>query len=147
MAGKTIVVTERRIESGPRAIYQCLSTGISTTPTQIHQSRDGLGGQRGTSSFAGTAAGYARAVFLPDGYPQSVSDDYMPYQLWDTLQAFCSTITGILAQRVRLSLSELASTWSYEGIAKFLACERKLSQTLFALAENCFVGLIVIPAT
>jgi len=25
-------------------------------------------------------------VFLPQGYPDSVSDDYYRYQLWDTLQ-------------------------------------------------------------
>jgi hypothetical protein len=25
-------------------------------------------------------------VFLPQGYPRSVSDDYYRYQLWDTLQ-------------------------------------------------------------
>ena len=25
-------------------------------------------------------------VFLPQGYPSSVSDDYLTYQLWDTLQ-------------------------------------------------------------
>lgn len=36
-------------------------------------------------------------VFLPKGFPESVSNDYISYQIWDTLQAFCSTITGILA--------------------------------------------------
>ncbi|XP_048488595.1 RUS family member 1 [Plutella xylostella] len=36
-------------------------------------------------------------VFLPQGYPKSVSDDYLSYQIWDTAQAFCSTITGTLA--------------------------------------------------
>ncbi|KAJ8737249.1 hypothetical protein PYW07_000520 [Mythimna separata] len=36
-------------------------------------------------------------VFLPQGYPDSVSRDYTNYQIWDTAQAFCSTITGILA--------------------------------------------------
>ncbi|KAF5298063.1 hypothetical protein FQA39_LY11831 [Lamprigera yunnana] len=35
-----------------------------------------------------------REVFLPHGYPDSVSEDYFNYQIWDTLQAFCSTITG-----------------------------------------------------
>lgn len=35
-----------------------------------------------------------RDIFLPFGYPDSVSDDYFSYQLWDTIQAFCSTITG-----------------------------------------------------
>ncbi|WKX94540.1 hypothetical protein Q1695_011656 [Nippostrongylus brasiliensis] len=36
-------------------------------------------------------------VFLPQGYPYSVSEDYLQYQLWDTLQAFASSMTGALA--------------------------------------------------
>ncbi|XP_059055211.1 RUS family member 1 [Achroia grisella] len=36
-------------------------------------------------------------IFLPQGYPGSVSKDYISYQIWDTAQAFCSTITGTLA--------------------------------------------------
>ncbi|KRT79262.1 hypothetical protein AMK59_8571, partial [Oryctes borbonicus] len=35
-----------------------------------------------------------RDIFLPHGYPDSVSEDYFSYQIWDTIQAFCSTITG-----------------------------------------------------
>lgn len=31
------------------------------------------------------------------GYPDSVSEDYMTYQKFDTLQALASTITGCLA--------------------------------------------------
>lgn len=33
-------------------------------------------------------------IFLPYGYPDSVSKDYFDYQIWDTIQAFCSTISG-----------------------------------------------------
>lgn len=35
-----------------------------------------------------------KQIFLPHGYPDSVSRDYLSYQIWDTVQAFCSTITG-----------------------------------------------------
>ncbi|XP_022912643.1 RUS family member 1 [Onthophagus taurus] len=35
-----------------------------------------------------------REIYLPHGYPESVSEDYKNYQIWDTCQAFCSTITG-----------------------------------------------------
>jgi hypothetical protein len=38
-------------------------------------------------------------VFLPAGYPSSVTPDYTPYQIYDTLQAFASTIAGLLASR------------------------------------------------
>ncbi|KAJ9584686.1 hypothetical protein L9F63_020968, partial [Diploptera punctata] len=37
-----------------------------------------------------------RQAFLPQGYPESVSDDYFNYQIWDTMQAFCSTLSGTL---------------------------------------------------
>lgn len=38
----------------------------------------------------------AKEVFLPQGFPDSVHPDYIPYQIWDTLQAFASTILGTL---------------------------------------------------
>ncbi|CAG5123515.1 unnamed protein product [Candidula unifasciata] len=49
------------------------------------------------------SAGYSsvshffRSVFLPQGYPDTVSEDYLSYQIWDTTQAFASSITGTLA--------------------------------------------------
>lgn len=36
-------------------------------------------------------------LFLPKGYPNSVSPDYIAYQKWDTLQAFASSMTSALA--------------------------------------------------
>lgn len=36
-------------------------------------------------------------VFLPHGYPNSVSKDYIQYQLWDSIQAFASSITGAIS--------------------------------------------------
>ena len=41
-------------------------------------------------------------AFLPRGFPESVSPDYVQYQLWDTAQAFCSAITGTLATHATL---------------------------------------------
>ena len=38
-------------------------------------------------------------VFLPQGYPDTVSSDYLTYQKWDTLQAFCSTLNNLLCTR------------------------------------------------
>ncbi|XP_023019794.2 RUS family member 1 [Leptinotarsa decemlineata] len=45
---------------------------------------------------------FLREVLLPYGYPESVSEDYLEYQLWDTAQAFCSTITGAFTTRAVL---------------------------------------------
>lgn len=45
---------------------------------------------------------FFRSVFLPQGYPESVSTDYLQYQIWDTVQAFASSITGSLATQAVL---------------------------------------------
>ncbi|RWA09006.1 hypothetical protein EKO27_g6099 [Xylaria grammica] len=48
---------------------------------------------------------YARElldVFLPAGYPHTVTPDYTPYQIYDSLQAFSSTIAGLLSSRAVL---------------------------------------------
>uniref|UniRef100_A0A7N8YE20 RUS family member 1 n=1 Tax=Mastacembelus armatus TaxID=205130 RepID=A0A7N8YE20_9TELE len=42
------------------------------------------------------------SVFLPQGYPESVSDDYLQYQFWDTVQAFSSSLSGTLATQASL---------------------------------------------
>ncbi|CAH8858342.1 unnamed protein product [Trichobilharzia szidati] len=43
-----------------------------------------------------------KKFFLPVGYPSSVSEDYLEYQIWDTIQAFASSITGALASQAVL---------------------------------------------
>lgn len=41
-------------------------------------------------------------IFLPAGYPHSVTDDYLEYQIYDSLQAFSSSIAGLLSSRAVL---------------------------------------------
>lgn len=41
-------------------------------------------------------------IFLPAGYPHSVTSDYTAYQLYDSGQAFASSIAGLLASRAVL---------------------------------------------
>ena len=45
---------------------------------------------------------FASDCFLPDGYPASVTPDYLPYQFWDTAQGVCSYLSGVLCQRAML---------------------------------------------
>ncbi|EMD60120.1 hypothetical protein COCSADRAFT_151456 [Bipolaris sorokiniana ND90Pr] len=45
---------------------------------------------------------YIIDVFLPSGFPQSVTEDYIEYQVFDSLQAFSSSIAGMLASRAVL---------------------------------------------
>ena len=51
---------------------------------------------RALSALSTVHAGFSSA-FLPQGYPASVSSDYLSYQVWDTVQAFCSYVTGTLS--------------------------------------------------
>ncbi|KAI1873733.1 uncharacterized protein JN550_003002 [Neoarthrinium moseri] len=52
-----------------------------------------------------TTGSYAKGlldVFLPAGYPHTVTADYMPYQIYDSLQAFSSSIAGLMSNRAVL---------------------------------------------
>ena len=53
-----------------------------------------------SQSWLTRAKQVAKNAFLPEGFPQSVSEDYIAYQIWDTLQAFASSISGSLATQV-----------------------------------------------
>ena len=49
-----------------------------------------MGGAVGQSYLMHVQITYYRILlqeaFLPQGYPASVSDDYLAYQIWDTVQ-------------------------------------------------------------
>lgn len=57
--------------------------------------------RKSTSMFVASMRAF-RAMFLPEGYPHSVSRDYTAYQVCDTLQALCSSVTGTLSTRAIL---------------------------------------------
>ncbi|XP_029013995.1 RUS1 family protein C16orf58 homolog [Betta splendens] len=59
------------------------------------------GGSEGSSRSNSIVAVF-KSVFLPQGYPESVSDDYLQYQFWDTVQAFSSSLSGTLATQASL---------------------------------------------
>ncbi|EHB14278.1 hypothetical protein GW7_05117 [Heterocephalus glaber] len=62
-----------------------------------------------------------KAVFLPQGFPESVSPDYLPYQQWDSVQAFASSLCSALATHsvmlglgvgnAEASLAAATATW------------------------------------
>ncbi|XP_049924149.1 RUS1 family protein C16orf58 homolog [Epinephelus moara] len=64
----------------------------------MERRRDGREGESRGNSIVGVF----KTVFLPQGYPESVSDDYLHYQFWDTLQAFSSSLSGTLATQASL---------------------------------------------
>ncbi|KZL77258.1 DUF647 domain-containing protein [Colletotrichum tofieldiae] len=51
-------------------------------------------------------------IFLPDGYPHSVTDDYAAYQIYDSIQAFAGSIAGMISSR---------AVWEGLGVGDSLA--------------------------
>ncbi|RDB30290.1 RUS1 family [Hypsizygus marmoreus] len=72
----------REIHVSPKQIRIQYSPNISRRRTQI-------------STFL-------TKVFLPSGYPSSVSPDYLRYQILNALQAFCNSLAGLLSSRAVL---------------------------------------------
>ncbi|KAF5914656.1 hypothetical protein HPG69_005153 [Diceros bicornis minor] len=93
--------------------------GFSGPVTVKPEGRDG--GGEGAPGTASPLLSRLLAVFLPQGFPDSVSPDYLPYQLWDSVQAFASSLSGSLATHAVLlgigvgnakaSVSAATATW------------------------------------
>ncbi|KAM8777743.1 RUS family member 1 [Rhynchonycteris naso] len=83
------------------------------------EGRDGGGGA--APGAASPLLSRLLTVFLPQGFPDSVSPDYLSYQLWDSVQAFASSLSGALATHAVLlgigvgnaeaSVSAATATW------------------------------------
>nr|BAG59128.1 unnamed protein product [Homo sapiens] len=74
--------------------------GLSRAFTVKPEGRDA--GEVGASGAPSPPLSGLQAVFLPQGFPDSVSPDYLPYQLWDSVQAFASSLSGSLATQAVL---------------------------------------------
>lgn len=56
-----------------------------------------------------SAAEVLKNVFLPVGYPASVREEYLEYQFYDSLQAVCSYLRGVLCMQAVLQGSGVGS--------------------------------------
>ncbi|KAK3085163.1 hypothetical protein FSP39_025248 [Pinctada imbricata] len=76
--------------------------GYSRVANKYVKGSDGTLVQINQSARWTSLSSVFRSIFLPQGYPESVSNDYLTYQIWDTIQAFASSITGTLAAQAVL---------------------------------------------
>lgn len=72
-------------------------------------------------------------LFLPNGYPHSVTPDYTPYQVYDSLQAFTSSIAGLLSSRAVLQSLGMDSGASGSSTATYA--------TLLSIAQSTISNL------
>ncbi|XP_072298832.1 RUS family member 1 [Eucyclogobius newberryi] len=94
------------VSSGPPVASERYGSGSGGGEVWIYRLEEAqLRRQREETAGAGAGAGLLqlfKSVFLPQGFPESVSADYIQYQLWDTAQAFCSSLSGTLATQASL---------------------------------------------
>ncbi|KAJ3336554.1 hypothetical protein HDU93_002618 [Gonapodya sp. JEL0774] len=107
-----LVPTNSRSWSSPSFVFSVGAihdpTPVTTTDSSIH-SRPVLTSLLLLLKLAHISQ-FFREAFLPDGFPHSVTPDYLPYQICDSVQAFASAITGLLATRAVLKGSGVGDT-------------------------------------
>jgi hypothetical protein len=74
------------------ATYSSQGVRRNVSPSQHTQHRSALK----------TRLSQLLSLFLPEGYPDSVSSDYLPFQCWDTVQAVSSYVRGMLTSTALL---------------------------------------------
>lgn len=81
-------------------IQELDTTGCNTANYGYDTSTGGIRSSPVPTAKNGTPQAFRYlSPFLPAGYPATVTPDYTPYQIYDSLQAFASTIAGLLASR------------------------------------------------
>lgn len=74
-------------------------------------------------------------IFLPTGYPHSVTPDYFDYQVYDSLQAFSSSIASLFANRAALSAVGVGDQSATSTSALFM---KIIQETVGRLGTICF---------
>ncbi|KUI61959.1 hypothetical protein VP1G_09100 [Cytospora mali] len=97
--------------------------------TYANTDKDGLKSEK-THTPLPKAILYA---FLPAGFPHTVTDDYLAYQTFDSLQAFSSSITNLLANRAIL-----------EGLGVGNASQTPTTALLLQIIQDTFSRLATI---
>ncbi|SMQ55532.1 unnamed protein product [Zymoseptoria tritici ST99CH_3D7] len=130
---------------------------MESTPIQIteYDNADNVSNVYVQSSAGGDAKGMSRVdvippkkgdersylqqgmdVFLPAGFPHSVTEDYTEYQIYDSLQAFSSSIAAMLSSRAVLSSIGVGDTKASPTAALLLSVLQesvgRLATILFA---------------
>lgn len=97
MTASGSVVAERD-ETG-RIFYTTVGDGTDIpakkTARTTDTSRDRLFNEKPLQALGRSIS----AIFLPAGYPNTVTPDYLHYQMYNDVQEFCSSLSGLLASR------------------------------------------------
>ncbi len=101
-------VSKRRVRvaseyapDGSRSRTWSIPRGAEFSEENI-SSADDAGDGAAFRAPASTLTRWFARMFLPEDYPNSVSDDYAAFQAWDTAQGLCSYVRGSLTTKALL---------------------------------------------
>ncbi|PKS12275.1 hypothetical protein jhhlp_001575 [Lomentospora prolificans] len=115
---------------------------IFKLPSSAHHSSPGRDSIR---TWAESCRRFLLEAFLPVGFPRSVSEDYLAYQRYDSLQAFFSTISGMLADRALLEGLGVGDANSTATYAVLLGVFKDITSRLCTIGFAQRFGLNIEP--
>ncbi|KAI0711519.1 vitamin B6 photo-protection and homoeostasis-domain-containing protein [Earliella scabrosa] len=86
-----------------------------------------------------------RGVFLPEGYPATVSDDYLQYQIWNALQAFCSSLASLFSSRAVLQAHGVGNASASATNAILLNVLQDVFSRLTTIVSGYYLGTSLYP--
>lgn len=84
-------------------------------------------------------------VFLPAGFPATVSPDYLQYQIYNALQAFCSSLAGLIASRAVLQGHGVGKAGASATHAIFLTVLQDIFSRLTTIVAGYYLGTSLFP--
>ncbi|OJA08985.1 hypothetical protein AZE42_08059 [Rhizopogon vesiculosus] len=97
MALTSLVIAEK--DEAGRVLYTTVGTDVSAQKITSRTTKAPLGTRLFSEKPWQALRHSISAVFLPAGYPNTVTPDYVHYQIYNDVQEFCSSLSGLLASR------------------------------------------------
>ncbi|GJE93724.1 RUS1 family protein [Phanerochaete sordida] len=133
---------QERDESGSlRAVYDIQEADDHKVPREVVSVRAVGGGSSISHGFTRVLQG----MFLPAGYPASVSSDYTRYQVLNALQGFFSSLGGLVASRAVLEGHGVGSANASATNALLLTILQDIFSRVTAILSGYYLGTALFP--
>ncbi|KAK4715197.1 hypothetical protein R3W88_013535 [Solanum pinnatisectum] len=115
------------------------STKLTKTATITSTSHSSISIQRSSNAFTHISQRILQA-FVPEGYPTSVTPDYFPFQVWDSLQGLSTYVRMMLSTQALLSAIGVGEKSATVIGATFQWFLRDLTGMLGGVLFTCYQG-------
>ncbi|KAJ3787530.1 vitamin B6 photo-protection and homoeostasis-domain-containing protein [Lentinula aff. detonsa] len=102
-------------------------------------------GSKANNTSRASFLSFIAKVFLPAGYPRSVSPDYLRYQILNAAQAFCSSLASLLSSRATLEGYGVGNASASSTDALLLTVLQDISNRLTTIIAAFFFGSSLFP--